>query len=66
LERDRDPLTIIPDPVLLHELQAYTVERLPSGRYRYNAPPGEHDDTVVSLALAWFGAQYGGISIRFA
>jgi hypothetical protein len=66
LERDRDPLTIIPDPVLLHELQAYTIERLPSGRYRYNAPPGEHDDTVISLALAWFGAQYGGISIRFA
>ncbi len=35
LERDRDPLTIIPDPVLLHELQSYTVERLPSGRFRY-------------------------------
>src|SRR5450432_1318114 len=66
LERDREALTIIPDPVLLHELQAYKVERLPSGRFRYSAPPGEHDDTVISLALAWYGAQYGGTSIRFA
>lgn len=66
LERDREPLTIIPDPVLLHELQSYTLERLPSGRFRYGAPPGGHDDTVISLALAWHAAQYGGISIRFA
>ncbi len=66
LERDRDPLTIIADPVLLHELQSYTLQRLPSGRFRYSAPPGGHDDTVISLALAWHGAQYGGISIRFA
>jgi hypothetical protein len=66
LERDRDPLTIIPDPVLLHELQSYTVERLPSGRYRYGAPPGGHDDTVIALAIGLWGAQYGGINIRFA
>jgi len=65
LERDKDPLTIIADPVLLHELQAYTLERLPSGRFRYNAPSGDHDDTVISLALAWYGAQHGGTSIRF-
>ncbi len=66
LERDREPLTIIPDPVLLHELQSYTLERLPSGRFRYGAPPGGHDDTVISLALAWHAAQYSGVSIRFA
>jgi hypothetical protein len=65
-ERDGDPLTIVPDPVLLHELQAYSVERLPSGRFRYGAPSGGHDDTVIATALAWYGAQYGGISIRFA
>jgi hypothetical protein len=65
LERDHDPLTIIPDPVLIHELQSYSLERLPSGRFRYNAPPGDHDDTVIAAALAWFGAQYGGVSIRF-
>ena len=66
LERDREPLTIIPDPVLLHELQAYAVERMPSGRFRYGAPSGGHDDTVIATALALYGAQYGGISIRFA
>jgi hypothetical protein len=66
LEREREPLTILPDPVLLHELQAYTVQRLPSGRFRYGAPVGGHDDTVIATALAWYGVQHGGISIRFA
>ncbi len=65
LERDHDPLAIIPDPVLIHELQSYSLERLPSGRFRYSAPPGGHDDTVIASALAWHGAQYGGVSIRF-
>lgn len=44
------------DPILMGELQAYTMERLPSGRYRYSAPVGMHDDTVIALALAWHGA----------
>jgi hypothetical protein len=66
LERDRDPLAIIPDPVLLHELQSYTVERLPSGRFRYGAPPGGHDDTVIALAIGLWGAQFGAVNIRFA
>ena len=43
------------DPVLMGELQAYTVERLPSGNLRYTAPAGMHDDTVIALALAWYG-----------
>ena len=43
------------DPVLLGELQAYSMERLPSGRYRYSAPEGMHDDCVMALALAWHG-----------
>ncbi len=46
----------IPDnPTLLGELQAYTVERLPSGNFRYTAPSGLHDDMVMSLAIAWHG-----------
>ena len=44
---------ILPDPVLLNELQAYEQDRLPSGAWRYSAPAGMHDDTVMSLALAW-------------
>ena len=46
-------ISIIPDPVLINELQAYEQTRLPSGAWRYSAPSGMHDDTVMSLALAW-------------
>lgn len=50
---ERGSLRIIPDPVLIAELQAYEAERLPSGMLRYGAPAGMHDDTVMALALAW-------------
>ncbi len=46
-------ITIINDPVLIGELQAYQAERLPGGLTRYSAPSGMHDDTVIALALAW-------------
>jgi hypothetical protein len=39
-------------PELLNELEAYEMDRLPSGLPRYGAPPGQHDDCVMSLALA--------------
>ena len=38
--------------VVVAEHEAYEVERLPSGAFRYAAPEGFHDDTVMSLALA--------------
>lgn len=45
--------TTFPDwPVLIAELQAYEMERLPSGLVRYSAPPGMHDDCVIAGALA--------------
>jgi len=50
---ERGDITILNDPTLVGELQAYEMERLPSGRVRYNAPQGMHDDCVMSLALAW-------------
>jgi hypothetical protein len=52
---ERSLLRIFPDPVLLSELQSFQCERLPSGMTRYSAPPGGHDDTVVSLCLAGVG-----------
>lgn len=52
---ERGELTILNDAVLIGELQAYEAERLPSGMLRYSAPDGMHDDTVMSLALAWYG-----------
>lgn len=50
---ERKELAILNDPVLIGELQAYEMERLPSGLLRYSAPEGMHDDCVMSLALAW-------------
>ena len=52
---ERGDVRILPDPVLIGELQAYEMERLPSGLLRYGAPDGMHDDTVMALALAWQG-----------
>lgn len=52
---ERGEIQIPNDPVLIGELQAYEAERLPSGLLRYGAPPGQHDDCVMALALAWQG-----------
>ena len=53
---EQERVGIPDDPVLLGELLAYSVERLPSGTLRYSAPEGKHDDMAVSLALAWWAA----------
>jgi hypothetical protein len=63
---EKSEITIVNDPVLVGELQAYTLERLPSGRYRYNAPAGMHDDCVIAAALAWRAIHYSGIGIGFS
>ncbi|MBN1200624.1 MAG: hypothetical protein JXJ20_02090 [Anaerolineae bacterium] len=65
LALERGELAILPDPVLMGELQAYALERLPSGCFRYSAPPGDHDDTVIALALAWHGATNAAPGISF-
>jgi phage FluMu gp28-like protein len=49
---EQGTLQILPDPVLLAELHAFEMERLPSGLVRYAAPPGQHDDCCIALALA--------------
>lgn len=41
------------DVTAMAEMQAYELERLPSGRFRYGAPDGTHDDTVIARALGW-------------
>jgi hypothetical protein len=50
---ERSEIRILNDPVLVSELVAYQGERLPSGLLRYGAPDGQHDDTVMALAMAW-------------
>ncbi len=59
LSLERELLSIpVELTVLLTELDIYEYEVLPkSGKISYNAPPGKHDDCVISLTLATFGAQ---------
>jgi hypothetical protein len=49
-------LQLLPDPVLLAELEGYTYRTSRLGHTVYEAPPGSHDDTVIALALAWSAA----------
>lgn len=56
-----EQLAILPDEGLINELLAYESERLPSGLIRYGHPEGQHDDQVMSLALAWLAVKtYAG------
>jgi len=50
---ERGAIEIVNDPVLIGELQAFEMARLPSGKTRYAAPEGMHDDCVMSLALCY-------------
>jgi hypothetical protein len=62
---ERGELALLPDEVLLGELASYRMERLPGGGYRYSAPSGAHDDTVIATALAWHGVKQGGVLFDF-
>lgn len=53
---ERGELTLLDNAVQRAELLAYEATTLPSGLLRYGAPPGQHDDTVIALGLAWLGA----------
>ena len=60
---EQQDIGIPDDPTLLGELQAYTMERLPSGNFRYSAPSGLHDDMVMALAIAWYGVTIGQFDV---
>jgi phage FluMu gp28-like protein len=49
-------LVLYPHPVLLSELQALQAKQTAYG-VTYEHPPGGHDDTVMALALALWGAR---------
>lgn len=59
---ERGDIKIPADPVLLAELEAFEMERLPGGAFRYSAPEGLHDDMVMSLSFAW--KAHAGIGIK--
>ncbi len=41
------------DQVLIGELLSFEGKRNASGSFSYSAPSGQHDDTVMSLAIGW-------------
>ena len=53
---EREQISIPDDDLLIGELESFEAERLPSGRWRYAAAEGLHDDMVISLALAYEAA----------
>ena len=63
---ERGEIALYRDPVLLSELGSYRLSPRTGGGYRYSAPAGAHDDTVIALALAYHGARQGRISFDFA
>jgi hypothetical protein len=56
---ERGTIGILDDDILLNELDSFEATRLPSGKWRYSAPSGTHDDMVMSLALAHWCAVSG-------
>jgi len=46
-----------PIPELLNELESFEYEITRSGTIRYSGPDGQHDDCVISLALAAWAAR---------
>lgn len=62
---EREEIGLIPDEGLKNELQAYTMERMPSGSFRYNAPSGMHDDRVIALALALWACRRPVMDVLF-
>lgn len=53
----------IPDiPVLVNEMRIfeYVLTKV-TRQLSYSAPPGAHDDTVISLALAYYGAKHEAV-----
>lgn len=60
---ENQQIRIISDPNVIAEFGAYSYTSLPSGNIRYGAPPGFHDDEVISTALMAFGMQGGSTPI---
>lgn len=59
---EQGEIEILDDPVLVGELEAYERTISPhTGRSRYSAPEGMHDDCVMSLALAWHSVMTGEV-----
>lgn len=63
---ERGEIRIPNNPVLISELESFEATRLPSGKWRYSAPDGMHDDTVIALALAWWAKLHGVVTVHYS
>ncbi|MDX9779611.1 MAG: terminase family protein [bacterium] len=54
-------IRVLDEPVLVGELLSFESKRNASGSFSYSAPPGMHDDCVMSLAIAWNAVSDRGI-----
>jgi hypothetical protein len=52
-------------PIMKRELEAYEYEVSDSGAVKFSAPQGMNDDTVISLALANYGADQQDFVYRY-
>lgn len=50
---EHEEISILPDDVTINELSAYEATKQANG-YKYSAPSGMHDDTVMALAIGWY------------
>jgi len=50
---EHSEIKILADPIQIGELQSFEGERTPAGAWKYGAPEGMHDDTVMAMAIVW-------------
>ncbi|MCL4251056.1 MAG: hypothetical protein KJ065_23095 [Anaerolineae bacterium] len=63
LALEESGLKLLPDPAQRHELEIFTRRQSATGAWQLGAPPGEHDDCVIALALAWHAAGAGPLIV---
>ena len=61
LSFERGDIRILPEPVLIGELQAYEMSKTKTGLRSFSAPAGMHDDTVMALAIGWAAVANPGV-----
>ena len=54
-------ILVLNNQILVGELLSFESKRNASGGFSYSAPDGMHDDCVLSLAIAWHGANSAGV-----
>lgn len=62
---EHEQIKIIDDPILVGELLSFESKKTSSGTITYAAPDGQHDDCVMSLALAWYAVDMAQPMIIF-